>query len=106
MNKYAIAAMQRARTLKSAEKQYRARRGPNPLLPTWTDTPRSGARWSEAEEDELKSLVARWTANGDKLTPWNIADLAWLFGRSADAIDQRLKSILGWPDYNSAVVLQ
>jgi hypothetical protein len=103
---YVYAAMKRTRELKSVESRYRALRGANPLLPNWTDTPRSGAKWSEAEEADLLMLVARSVDSGDKLTPWRIAELAWLHGRSADAVDRRLKTILSYRDYAAAVVIQ
>jgi hypothetical protein len=105
-NHSVYAAMRRQRELKSVEQRYRASRGANPLLPNWTDKPRSGAKWSEAEEADLLVLVKRVTDAGDKLTPWKIAELGWLHGRSADAIDTRLKSILSYRDYAAAVVIQ
>jgi hypothetical protein len=103
---YVYDAIRRTQVLKSAEARYRALRGANPLLPNWTDKPRSGAKWSEAEEADLLMLVTRSVDSDDKLTPWRIAELAWLHGRSADAIDQRLKTILGYRDYAAAVVIQ
>lgn len=82
--------------LKSFEQRFRANRGPNlgfGRAAHWSETPRSGAKWSETEEAELvqhfRDLVPE---NGTMMSFKQLCELAWHHGRTAASI-RRVRSM-------------
>lgn len=89
--------------LKAFEQNFRSKRGPNVEFGRaahWSETPRSGARWSEAELAELishfRDLIPE---NGTQMSFKQLCELAWHHGRTAAAIEQKLLETIGHRAY-------
>ena len=84
--------------LKRAEEKVYRERGENTKLgvcANWGPNPRSGARWSNLENDELRlQFRDKIPENGQPLGPRAIAEIAWEFGRSASAVNEQLRKVL------------
>lgn len=81
--------------------------GPNPAFGpanAWGDTPRSGAKWSEAEDEALMNHVTSMIrVDIHQISVRELCNLAWEHGRSAIAIDSRLEKLLGYVKYQQLV---
>lgn len=98
----------RTRKLKKADEHVQTVCGCNTSLghaALWSVTPRSGARWSGMENDELLRLCDQAYASyahvdmNQKLSAKDLAVMAWHFGRSANAINEQLYKLLGSREY-------
>lgn len=84
--------------LKNAGLKVQAVRGVNTGLGVcaqWGPTPRSGARWSDEENEALLVLLLEKSENRPKIGPTEIAELGWEIGRTANAVSEQLKKLLG-----------
>lgn len=93
--------------LKGFEEQFRRERGPNlefGRAAHWSETPRSGAKWSPIEEAELvlhfRDLIPE---NGQLISLKQLCELAWHHGRTAASIEQKLLKLLGHRVYYEQV---
>lgn len=96
MTSYQQHAIIRTKLLNRAEQLLRKTKGQHPAFPwsDWGDRPRAGALWSEAELESAKLHVAQ-EFKGSRLPFTVFADLAWLHGRSANGIHDKLKDVMG-----------
>lgn len=94
--------------LKSFEQRFREQRGPNVEFGRaahWSETPRSGAKWTEPELIELlthfRDLIPE---NGTMMSFKQLCELAWHHGRTAAAIEQKLLEVIGHRAYYEHVL--
>lgn len=103
----------RTRRLKAADKQLLACKGLNVVQlgdsVQWSETPRSGARWTDSENGDLLTLFhsaikrALITPKQEKLGASDLALIAWHFGRTANAINEQLYKLLGPRSYYDSI---
>lgn len=84
--------------LKKADAQVRAKHGANHTLglpSEWSPTPRAGARWSEQECEALVSAIETYyKVRNQPLTCYELAELGWKIGRSANSINEQALKLL------------
>lgn len=70
----------------------------------WSEVPRSGAKWTQAELDDLLVRLKEMRDAANRLLiPADIAALAWIHGRSATAVERKLIETIGFNKYAGVV---
>lgn len=94
----------RTTALKNADRAVQFQWGRNHSLglPTeWSNASRSGARWTEEENNALSAAVETLYNDRQKqpLGALEIAQLAWKIGRSANAVNEQLYKLFHGKSY-------
>ena len=99
---FKLKCMRRQRELNALEKAYRKEKGVHPAFPwsMWGDRPRGGAIWTEPELDSIAVFLNERFDGKTKLEIEVFAELAWLHGRSANAVYEKLVDFMGWKQFN------